>query len=129
VDQLYGFEDSWDAAISLPDDEEILQRVARAMWEQSSTVRAGRARSLAAAMYVFSDVVDIGFGNQFGKYLQQHPEFGACVGTQAKNPNSGNLITTYIWVPNLEALKESPAWMRGRKAALAAISDREKLGW
>jgi hypothetical protein len=128
VDQLYGFEDLQPYYLEGedgervrnddvdPDYDRLLAEVSAAMW--SDSVKIGRTRRLHAGTYVFSDKAPRGWGHCFGQWLLEHPEFGAVVGTQTVNPNSKNLIATYLWTPNVEALSEVPAWIKGRRRAM-----------
>lgn len=127
VDCVYGFEDDYTEDTPC---EEMLRDVSRAMWYDSATnflVEQKKPARLAAAMYMFSDIRGAA-GDRFGEWLIAH-KLGEVLRMGAHNPNSGNDIVTYLWKPDIEALKAYPEWAAGKRKAQAQHREREKMGW
>lgn len=116
VDTIYGFEHEEPGA----DMETLMCAVSAAMWATSREQSMSRSR-LAAAVYLFSDIKGDN-GDRFGQWLKElFPNDVQAI--EAKNPNSGNRIVTYMWRPG-KGLTKIPGWTTGRKLGMELAAER-----
>jgi len=76
---------------------------------------------------VFSDTIENAGGDALKKYIQDHPEYGEVLESEIrKNPNSGNQLRIYIYMPNDGALRGF--YEKWARIVSREVERRRKLG-
>lgn len=67
--------------------------------------------------YIFTDIADSNGGKNLAKYIKKH-KLGRIIHSKAKrNPNSGNMLTVWVWETNKKNFikwynKVRPSWAK-----------------
>lgn len=126
VGQLYGFEDESQRATV----DYLIEVVSYAMWRESEEQRrwgGWKKPRLSMSVFAFSDRIKRN-GDKFGLWLvERFPD--TITRVEARNPNSGHRIATYLWRPDARALEHIDAWKRGRQRAMVDDAERRAAAW
>jgi hypothetical protein len=75
------------------------------LWRFDARALVRETLDWGAAMYVFSDAQDEGNGAVLATFIRKNKLGKLVESCWEENPNSGNMIKTWIWTPDVDELR------------------------